>query len=197
MSPLQKVAMGLLIVFWTAPFAIGGYAWDGLPDPLGWALVLAGAHALHRHVAIQPALWAGWVALLASIPQWVPPLFEALLPDEDVVAEASIRWAFFLPQAIFCVLLVRAIGQAAIEQQPRDSYVAGRFGVLTWATGAIVVLPPVAYGVDDQALIDAALVGIVLVGLVLCFYLFRVHRRTWLGGPGPLEVASATRRDDR
>jgi hypothetical protein len=25
------------------------------------------------------------------------------------------------------------------------------------------------------------------------YYLFRVHRRTWLGGPGPLEVHPPTR----
>lgn len=188
MSPLQKIAMGLLIVFWTAPFAVADYAWDALPDPLGWVLVLAGVHALRRQLPIAPVVWTGWLALVASVPQWIAPLFEELLPDGDAVAEASIRWAFFLPQALFCVLLARAIGRAAMEQEPRDAWVAGRFGVMTWATGALVVLPPIAYGLDEQPLIDATLIGIVVVGLAFCYYLFRVHRRTWLGGPGPLEV---------
>ena len=186
MSPLQKIAMGLLIVFWTAPFSIDGYAWDGLPDPIGWILVLVGVHALRRHLDVELAIRTAWVALAASVPQWIPPVFEALLPNDDAVAEASVRWFFFLPQALFCLLLARAVAKAAVTRQPRDRFVAGRFGVLTWAAGALIALPPIAYGLDEQPLIDATLIGIVLIGLAFVYYLFRVHRRTWLGGPGPV-----------
>jgi hypothetical protein len=180
--------MGLFIVFWTAPFSIDGYAWDGLPDPLGWILVLLGVRALQSHLDVDLANRTAWIALAASVPQWVPPLFEALLPNDDPVAEASVRWFFFLPQALFCLLLARTIARAAIEERPRDRYVAGRFGVLMWAAGALIALPPIAYGLDDGGLIDATLIGVVLIGLAFVYYLFRVHRRTWLGGPGPLEV---------
>ena len=188
MSPLQKIAMGLLIVFWTAPFSVDGYAWDGLPDPLGWVLVIVGVRALQVHLDIELALRTAWVALVASVPQWVPPVFDALLPDGDAIAEASVRWAFFLPQALFCVLLAGTISAAGTAQQPRDRFVAGRFGVLSWAAGALVVLPPIAYGLDEDGLVDATLIGVVLIGLAFVYYLFRVHRRTWLGGPGPLLV---------
>lgn len=180
--------MGLVIVFWTAPFSVGGYAWDGLPDPIGWVFVLTGVHALRRLLDLEIVTWTAWVALAASIPQWIPPVFDALLPNDDAIAEASIRWFFFLPQALFLVLLARTIGQAALAQEPRDRFVAARFGVLTWAALALVVLPPVAYGVDDENLIDWTLIGVVVVGLGFVYYLFRVHRRTWLGGPGPLMV---------
>jgi hypothetical protein len=196
MSPLQKIAMGLLIVFWTAPFSIDGYAWDGLPDPIGWILVLVGVHALRRHLDVELAIRTAWVALAASVPQWIPPVFEALLPNDDAVAEASVRWFFFLPQALFCLLLARAVAQAAVTRQPRDRFVAGRFGVLTWAAGTLIALPPIAYGLDEQPLIDATLIGIVLIGLAFVYYLFRVHRRTWLGGPGPVVVHPGPRASD-
>jgi hypothetical protein len=196
MSPLQKIAMGLLIVFWTAPFSIDGYAWDGLPDPIGWILVLVGVHALRRHLDVELAIRTAWVALAASVPQWIPPVFEALLPNDDAVAEASVRWFFFLPQALFCLLLARAVAKAAVTRQPRDRFVAGRFGVLTWAAGALIALPPIAYGLDEQPLIDATLIGIVLIGLAFVYYLFRVHRRTWLGGPGPVVVHPGPRASD-
>ena len=41
-----------------------------------------------------------------------PQVFEALLPDHDPVGAASIRWFFFLPQAVFCLLLAHGIGRA-------------------------------------------------------------------------------------
>jgi hypothetical protein len=34
------------------------------------------------------------------------------------------------------------------------------------------------------------------VNLAVIYYLFRVHRRTWLGGPGPLEVHPVKRAED-
>ena len=39
-----------------------------------------------------------------------------------------------------------------------------------------------------EELEDPTLYLIAVVNLVFVYYLFRVHRREWLGGPGPLEV---------
>ena len=36
-----------------------------------------------------------------------------------------------------------------------------------------------------------------LVNVAFIYYLFRVHRREWLGGPGPLEIRPAGRSEDR
>ena len=63
MSPLQKIAMGMVIVVGTALFpAHPSPAWeqyDALPDPLGWLLVLLGTVALTRaDAAFDPP--AGW-----------------------------------------------------------------------------------------------------------------------------------------
>jgi hypothetical protein len=198
MSPLQKIAMGLVIVFVPANFTVGHHVYDALPDPLGWVLVLAGMRALRPHLDVDVAYWLAWVALAVSIPLWFPQLTGHLpdVPDhlrtaaelDQATRAASIAWALGLPQSVMSLLLVRAIGQEAIVQQPRDTFVAGRFGVLLWGLAATIVLPPVAYGGDVQNLVTPTLVGVGLVNAVLIYYLFRVHRREWLGGPGPLLV---------
>ncbi len=193
MSPLQKIAMGLVIVFIPANFAIAGDVYDALPDPLGWLLVLSGMTALRKTLNVDIAYWLTWLALAVSIPLWLPQVTDLLpsIPAElktraeldEATKAASIAWFLSLPQSATTLLLTRKIGQEAIAQQPRDRFVAGRFGVLTWGLIAAIVLPPVAYGGDVKNLITPTLIGIGVVNLVLIYYLFRVHRRPWLGGP--------------
>jgi len=206
MSPLQKIAMGLVIVFIPANFTVGGHVYDALPDPLGWLLVLSGMKVLRRHLDVDAAYWLTWVALVVSIGLWIPQLTE-LLPEipEHLRTEAELRqatkaaslaWFLSLPQSVMSLLLVRRISEEGIVQQPRDTFVAGRFGVLTWGLIAVIVLPPIAYGGDVENLISPALVGIGVVNLVLIYYLFRVHRREWLGGPGPLLIQPRSPRKD-
>jgi hypothetical protein len=198
MSPLQRIAMGLVIVFIPATFEIGHHAYDALPDPLGWLLVLSGMRLLRRHLDVEVAYWLAWVALLVSVPLWFPQLTEHL-PDipkhldtarelDQASKAASVAWAFSVPQSVMSLLLARAISQEGIAQQPRDTFAAGRFGVLTWGLAAVLVLPPIAYGGDVKNLVTPTLIGIGLVNAALIYYLFRVHRREWLGGPGPLLV---------
>ncbi|RNL75425.1 hypothetical protein [Nocardioides marmorisolisilvae] len=206
MSPLQKIAMGLVIIFVPANFDIAHHVYDGLPDPLGWVLVVSGMSALRKHLDVDVAYWLAWVALAVSIPLWFPQLTEQLpdIPDhlrtaaelDQATKAASIAWALALPQSAMSLLLVRVIGQEAIAQEPRDVFVAGRFGVLLWGIGAAIVLPPIAYGGDVENLITPTLVGVGLVQAVLIYYLFRVHRREWLGGPGPLLIHPRPRKDE-
>jgi hypothetical protein len=192
MSPLQRIAMGLVIVLVPANFPQDPHpAWqfyDALPDPLGWVLVLAGLRALRAHLDVDVVSWLGWVALAVSVPLWLPQLNHLLVPEYNDSIDVSFQWALFLPQTAFSLMLARAIGRQAELQEPRDRFVAGRYGVLTWAFAALIVLPAVAYGGGVDALVDPTLVGIGLVNVVFIYYLFRVHRRTWLGGPGPLEI---------
>ncbi|MCW2752868.1 MAG: hypothetical protein JWQ32_279 [Marmoricola sp.] len=198
MSPLQKIAMGLLVIFIPADFRIAGQVYDALPDPVGWALVLSGLAALRSRIDVDVAYWFAWVALLVSIPLWVPQLAHHLpsIPDHlrthaelsQATKAASIGWALSLPQSVMSLLLARRIGETGVVQEPRDVFVAGRFGVLTWGLAAIIVLPPIAYGGDVANLIRPTLLAIGLVNAVLIYYLFRVHRREWLGGPGPLLI---------
>jgi hypothetical protein len=201
MSPLQRIAMGLVIVLVPANFPHDPHpAWafyDALPDPLGWLLVLSGVRWLGRHLDLDVATWLAWVALAVSVPLWFPQVNHLLVPEYNDSIEVSFQWFLSLPQTVFSLALARTIGRRAELVQPRDRFVAGRFGVLTWAFGALVVLPAVAYGGAVGPLEDPTLIGIGLVNVVFVYYLFRVHRRTWLGGPGPLEVQPRGSTSDR
>lgn len=181
MTPLQKIAMGLVIVFAPGYFEIAGHPYDVLADWLGWLLVLSGMRVLRTRLDVDLAYWLAWVALVVALVFWFPQITD-LLPqvDEPVKGvDPSVAWFISLPQAAFSLLLVKAIGQAGIEQVPRDTFVAGRFGVLSWAFIATIALPPIAYAAAED-LIGPTVIGIGLVNVVLIYYLFRVHRRTWL-----------------
>lgn len=190
MTPLQKIAMGLVIVFAPGFFEIGGQPYDILADWLGWLLVIAGLRGLRDRLPVDGVILLAVLAFATSLVFWFPQVTE-LLPEVTEPIEGvdpSVAWAIGLPQAAFSLLLVRTIGQAGLERTPRDRFVAGRFGVLTWAFGATILLPPVAYAAAED-LIRPTLIGIGVINLVLIYYLFRVHARPWLGGPEPEPVA--------
>lgn len=192
MSPLQKIAMGLVIVLVPANFPHDPHpAWafyDALPDPVGWLLVISGVRALRGHLDVDVVGWLAWVAFAVSVPLWFPQVNHLLVPEYNDAIGVSFQWFLFLPQTVFSLLLARAIGRQGELREPRDTYAAGRFGVLTWAFGVLIVLPAVAYGGGVDGLVNPTLIGIGLVNVAFIYYLFRVHRREWLGGPGPLLV---------
>ena len=155
--------------------------YDVLADPLGWVLVLLGIRSLARFD--EAFTTSQWVALLAgavSIPMWFPQLSHRL--------DDSGQWFASLPQIVFCLLLAREIGVKGAWQTPPDRYVERRFGLLVWGFGLVAVLPVLTLGGGiDQLEAPTQLVSL-LVNVAFVYQLFRVHRRQWLGGPGPLEV---------
>ncbi len=185
MSPLQKIAMGLVIVVGSALFpANPSPEWehyDALADPLGWLLVIAGTFALARaDAAFASSRWLAMLAGAVSVPMWFPQLNHRL--------DSSGEWFVSLPQIVFCLFLARDIGLLAGNRRPADGYVAKRFGLLVWGFGLVAVLPVLAIGGEVTALETPTLVVSTLVSVSLIYLLFRVHRREWLGGPGPLEI---------
>ena len=192
MSPLQKIAMGLVIVVGTAVFPPNpSPAWeryDALPDPLGWLLVLFGTIALTRaNAAFDSTRWLAAVAGLVSVPMWFPQVQHRLNPSGE--------WFVSLPQVLFCLFLARAIGMQGAQQVPADAYVAKRFGLLVWSFAVVGVLPVLAIGGGLDQLVSTTLLFSTLVNVAFVYFLFRVHRRAWLGGPGPLEVHPRPRAD--
>ena len=185
MSPLQKIAMGMVIVIGSALFPAdptpSWQRYDALPDPLGWLLVLLGIFALSRaDAAFASSRWLAGLAAAVSVPAWFPQVHHRLDPSGE--------WFVSLPQLVFCLLLAREIGLAAPRQQPPDSFVAKRFGLLVWGFAVIAVLPVVTLGGDVPELANTTVLLSTLVNVAFVYLLFRVHRREWLGGPGPLLV---------
>lgn len=181
--------MGLVLLTAPAGFRFGDYVWDLLPDPLGWLLILSGVRSLRRAESrtslddadLRILALVASIALIASVPPAVPPLFDLILPEDDLNA-AALQWGFFLPHGAFLILLAQQIGRAALTQDPPDRYVARRFGVLSWLAWITVALPPVAYTSGDENLVQIALVAIPVTSLAFIYYLFASHRRPWLGG---------------
>jgi hypothetical protein len=185
MSPLQRIAMGMVIVVGTAYFPAdpspGWEKYDALADPLGWLLVLYGVFALVRADKVfDSTRWLALVAAVVSVPMWFPQVNHEL--------DASGGWFASLPQIAFCIVLSREIGLLGVRQEPTDTYVAKRFGLLVWGFALVAVLPVVAIGGGLEQLETPTAALATLVTVAFIYHLFRVHRREWLGGPGPLEI---------
>src|SRR5690349_51203 len=101
MSPLQRIAMGLVIVLVPANFPHDPHpAWqfyDALPDPIGWALVIVGVRALRHHLDLDVAHWLAWVAFVVSVPLWFPQVNHLFVPEYNDAIDVSFQWFLFLP----------------------------------------------------------------------------------------------------
>lgn len=177
--------MGMVIIIGSAYFpADPSPSWeryDALPDPLGWVLLLLGVFALARtDNTFDSSRWLALLAAAVSVPMWFPQVHHQL--------DGSGEWFASLPQLVFCLFLAREIGMLGARQSPPDGYVAKRFGLLVWGFALAGVLPVLAIGGDVTQLESPTLVLSALVNVTFVYFLFRVHRREWLGGPGPLEV---------
>ena len=178
--------MGMVIVIGTAYFppdpSPGWQKYDALPDPLGWLLVLCGVFALVRaNKVFDSTRWLALVAAAVSVPMWFPQVNHQL--------DASGEWFVSLPQIAFCLVLSREIGLLAARQEPVDDYV----GEAVRAAGVGLRPGRRTPGAGDrrrrQAARDTDRGGRPRWStLAFVYFLFRVHRREWLGGPGPLEI---------
>lgn len=184
--------MGMVIVVGIAPFpASPSPSWeryDALPDPIGWVLIVLGMFALARvDDTFVTSRWLAVLAGLVSVPMWFPQLQHRLEPSGE--------WFASLPQIAFCLVLAREIGLLGAAQSPPDGYVAKRFGLLVWGFAVVAVLPVLTIGAGVEALEATTSIVSTLVNVSFVYFLFRVHRREWLGGPGPLEIHPAGKRD--
>lgn len=163
MTPLQKVAIGLVIVFLSARFA--GY--DALADPVGWGLVVAGLLPLRSRIPLGgSALTLAVVAGLVAVPLVLPAVAGGLTP--------SGQWGASLPQTLFCIVLCSSL--ATVADRAGDPE-ARRFGLLRWVFVAVAVGPVLVYGGGVDALTAPVAVLAVLANVVLVYLLFAVSRR--------------------
>lgn len=160
MTPVQKVAMGLVLVVVDAWFA----GFDAVPDLLGWVLVLLGLHGLRTALPSPVTLTA--LAALAGVVS-LALLSPSLLADTP----ESTLWLVSLPQTLFCLVLAGAM--AALLGPPRPD-LARRFGVLRWVFVLVAVLPVLMYGGGVDGLLVPTAVVAVAASVYLVYLLFRV-----------------------
>ena len=111
MTPLQKVAMGLVIVLVDAFFA--GY--DAVPDPVGWAMVLAGLLPLRPRLEGGSGLtMVAGLCLLVSVATY-PPQVSGLL---DEALRSPIALLVVGANIYLVYLLFRASAQVVPEVKP-------------------------------------------------------------------------------
>lgn len=172
MKPLQAMAMGYLIIALYARQS--GY--DLLPDPVGWVLVLVGVRGLPDAAPRRLLGSTAAVALVVSLPLWVPALRDGLA-DED----ASLAWAADLPGFVFAGLLFFHLAQAALRAGDRTpAAVLRSFLVLVVV---VATLPILVFGVgwDDLGPTASGLGQLLQLGTVVT--LFALSGRVWAGGP--------------
>jgi hypothetical protein len=165
-TPQQKVAMGLVVVLVDPLF--GG--WDGVPDPLGWLLVLAGLWALRDRLPTATLLGTAAVAAAVSLATYPPAVQDLLAP--------SAGWLLSLPQAAVGILLCGALAPLAPEY-------GGRLRVLRWVLVAVALAPaPVlATGDPDPRAVTVTAGVAVLAQVYLVWLLFRMARHPLDGRP--------------
>jgi hypothetical protein len=126
--------MGLVIVLVDASF--GGY--DGVPDPLGWLLVVWGVRRLRAVLAeTRVLLVIAAACLVVSVVTYPPQVVEQL--DE------SGGWALSLPQLAFSFALAGAVG-------PVSGWLEKRFRLMRPVFAGLAVAPAVVIGGDLEAL---------------------------------------------
>ena len=190
MTPLQRVAMGLVVVVIDT---LGGY--DLLPDVLGWALVLWGLAGLpgDRSGLRYSAVFAA----VTSVVLYPPAVHEPLAH-----ADPSLQWAASLPDLVFALLLARALMRLAQSgdqagdrsgDRPRDRRLAGRMRLLVTVTGVLAVAPVPVFAAGAEDLLPAATLLVQLMWLWLIWNLFAFHARPWLNAEPPAtEVAGGS-----
>jgi hypothetical protein len=165
MTPLQKIAMGLVIVVLDTT---GRY--DALPDVFGWLLVLAGTSQLpvpSRGTLRGVAALAG----VMSVVLWFPAIRE---PAVD--ADPSVAWAFLLPDLIFGFLLCRALMELARPSHPRD---VPRYGSLSVLFPIMAAIPVVAFAAEREEWVVYADFAVALTWLWLIWTLFARNNREY------------------
>lgn len=167
MTPLQKIAMGFVFVLVDASF--DGY--DGVPDPVGWAMVIAGLLSLRSVLDNASALLTlAGISLLAAVATYPPQVYERL--DE------SGGWALSLPQIAFSFALCSALA-------PVSGRLAGRFRVLRWVFAAMAVGPVLVFGGGVEVLRDPLAFLIVGANIYLVYLLFQASSQVRAQTAGP------------
>jgi len=175
MTPLQKIAMGLVIVVLDA--YLGGF--DAVPDVLGWVLVVLGLVDLRTVLS-----GSGILVTLATASAAVSATL--LWPGLAGAFPQSTGWLLSVPQLAFSIILCASVASLATVDDPD---IARRFSWLRWVFVGLVFAPVVLYGGGVDALLIPVAVATVAANLYLIYLLFRISKRPY--ALAPADVAPA------
>ncbi len=151
--------MGLVIVLVDAFF--GGY--DAVPDPVGWAMVIAGLIPLRPRIESGSGLiMLAGLCLVVSVATY-PPAVSGLLDESG-------GWALSLPQIGFSFMLCTGLA-------PLAERLAGRLLTLRWAFVALAAGPVLVFGGGVEALRSPIALLIVGANVYLVYLLFAASRQ--------------------
>lgn len=151
--------MGFVIVLVDASF----FGYDGLPDPVGWGLAIAGLLTLRGHLrGAETMLGVAVLCGLVSLATYPPAVGQHLSP--------SLGWLLSLPQLAFGILTCSVLA-------PHSEELRGRFLVLRWVFVALAAAPVVVLGGGVAALTTPTAVAAVLADVYFVYLLFRVSKR--------------------
>jgi hypothetical protein len=174
MKPLQSVAMGCVFVALYA--RIGGY--DAYADPFGWLLVVLGVRRLPSDTPRRGSmLGTGIVALLVSVPLWLPVVRDGLA-DLD----ASLGWAVGLPA--FACLAVLCHGLAEAADAADDPQPGRRLRLVRTAVVVVALLPVLVFGAGIDDLASTASLASSALYVALVWLLFSYSGRPWAVAAG-------------
>lgn len=170
MTPLQQIAMGLIIIVLMAPY--GGI--DLLYDPLGWLLVVTGVLRLRATAPgalprTRLVIVLGVLAALSAVVLSLPRMADAPAPALALLATA---------QPLFCAALCAALADLASG----TSAWSARFRWLSYAFVVVAGLPLIVLADVQEAFGVVAFAGAVTM-LILIVVLFVLHRAPWLHRP--------------
>lgn len=188
MKPLQAVGLGLIVVALEARF--GPY--DGLPDPVGWLLILLGLRGVTRRAPLPNTLglwYLGALALIVATARWFPAAQDAM---DD--ADPALVWAADLPALGFQALLCHGLARLASTAGERRA--ALWFRVTSIALVVALSLPVLYHAGGVESLAGIGDLGLLLQLLVLGLSLW-YSGRTWTGAEPrlPRSVERATARE--
>ena len=165
MTPLQKVAMGLVIVVVDA--YLGGF--DAVPDALGWVLVMLGLLDLRVRLDSFAALrmLAALAGVVSGVIFW-PTVIDAV-PE-------STGWLLSLPQLAFCVILCGSLSELG---KPDDTAISRRFSLLRWVFVALAAAPVLLYGGGVDVLLIPLAVVTVAANVFLIYLLFKISKNPY------------------
>ncbi len=151
--------MGLVLVFVDAFF--GGY--DAVPDPVGWAMVIAGLVSLRPRIESGSGLlMLAGLCLVVSAATY-PPAVSGLLDESG-------GWALSLPQIGFSVMLCTSLAPVADR-------LSSRFLALRWVFVALAAGPVLVFGGAVEALRSPIALLIVGANVYLVYLLFLASRQ--------------------